>query len=216
MKLDRIFRLLSFTILLSACATTVPISSRMNDAIMMNIKQGATKVVAFEFDPRILDGELQPVGKDSREAPPMSPTFSHTESTTLNKMLKDYLGLKFASVNPDASAKLKVTLNDFWIEQYNTTGTGKQFMVAMVGGEMNIAIVAHLTLTFEYSNGGAPITKNLMIEADSMHVQGVGTYSGTSAYHRGRDSIEFRVAEAIDGANNKAIAMLNSFLDSIQ
>lgn len=199
---------------ISACATAIPTSSRMSEAMMMGIKLGQVKTAAFEFSSAIQDGEIQPVGKDSREVPPMSPTYVHTENSTLDKMLKDYLSMKFSAVDAAAPAKVKVTLKDFWIEQYNTASAGKQFMVAMAGGEMNIAVVAHLTLVFEFSNGGEPITKNVLVESDSTHVQGVGTYTTTSSYHRGRESIEFRVAEAMNGANNKAIALLNQFIDS--
>lgn len=201
---------------LCGCATAIPMTSKMSETVMMGIKQGPVKAVAYEYMSIVQDGEIQPVGKDSREVQPMSPTYVHTESETLNKMIKDYVQIKFGTADPSAPAKIKVVLKDFWLEQYNTTSAGKQFLVAVVGGEMNIAIIAHLNVVFEYLNGGVPVTKTVKIEADSTHVQGIGTYSNTSAYHRGRDSMEFRVAEAINGANNKAIAMLNIFLDSAQ
>lgn len=200
--------------LLSACATTIPTSSRMSDTMMMGIKQGPVKAIAFEYNSAIQDGEIQPVGKNSREVPSMSPIYVHTENSTLDKMLKDYMSMKFSVVNAAAPIRVKVMLKDFWIEQYNTESTGKQIMVGLAGGEMNIAIIAHLTLAFEFSNGGEPVTKNVLVESDSTHVQGIGTYTNTSLYHRGRESIEFRVAEAMNGANNKAIALLNQFLDS--
>lgn len=212
-KLARI-TIIALVVFVSACATAIPTSSRISDTMMMGIKQGPVKAVAFEFNSAVQDGEIQPVGKDSREVPPMSPTYVHTENSTLDKMLKDYMNMKFPAVDAAAPTKMKVTLKDFWIEQYNTASAGKQLMVGLVGGEMNIAVVAHLTVVFEFSNGGSPITKNVMIESDSTHVQGVGTYSSTSSYYRGRESIEFRVAEAINGANNKAIALLNQFIDS--
>lgn len=206
---------ISIFLALSGCATTIPMTSKISDAVLMGVKQSKINAIDYEYTTNVQDGEIRPSGKGTREIPPMSPTFLHTQSSTLDKMLKDYIGMKFSTVDPSAPTKIKVTLKDFWIEQYNTATAGKQFMTAMVGGEMNIAIVAHLNITIVYSANDAPIIKNLAIEADSTHVQGIGTYSATSAYHRGRDSMEFRVAEAINSANNKAIIMLNAFIDSV-
>ena len=206
--------ILSAALVFSACATAIPTSSRMSETMMMGIKQGPVKAVAFEYLSAIQDGEIEPVGKDTRETQPMGPTYEHTENSTFNRMLYDYIGMKFPAIDAAAPVKVKVTLNDFWIEQYNTSSTGKQIMVGLIGGEMNVAVVDHLALAFEFSNGRAPVTKNVLVESDSTHVQGIGTYTNTSLYNRGRDSIEFRVAEAMNGANNKAIALLNQFIDS--
>lgn len=205
---------LSIFLALSGCATTIPMTSKISDTVMMGVKQSQINAIDYEYITHVQDGEIKPYGKGTREIPPLSQTYEHAQNSTFERMLKDYIGMKFSVVDPSAPTKIKVTLQEFWIEQYNTASAGKQFMTAMVGGEMNIAVVAHLNITIEYSTDGQPIIKNLAIEADSTHVQGIGTYSGTSAYHRGRDSIEFRVAEAINNANNKAIIMLNSFLDS--
>lgn len=203
-------------LVLNACAATVPLSSRLSETMMSNIRPDTGKGVVYEFKSGIKDGELQAVAKDSRTPSTMGSIYVHNESVTLDKMLRDFLDLKFGGIDPSAPRQVRVTLRDFWIEQYNTESTGRQIAVGLFGGEMNIAIVAHIDIDLEYSNGDKHTTKRVRVDADSTHVQGVGTYSGTSAFHRGRDSIEFRVAEAVNGANRKAIIILNAMIESNQ
>ncbi|MFZ3072260.1 MAG: hypothetical protein WA162_03345, partial [Thermodesulfobacteriota bacterium] len=86
---------------------------------------------------------------------------------------------------------------------------------ALGGGEINMMVVAHLDLIFEISESGKePKIKNVHVTADSSHVAGIGTSTTTSNIYRGKESIEYRVADAINAANNKAIAMINQFIET--
>ncbi len=211
-----IITLIGSILLLSACASSIPTTTKMSDAIMMGIKTSPTKTVGYEYKSNVQDGTIKPCNKDTRDVQGGHPGYMHTESTTLDKMLRDYLSMKFTSVDPSSDPKIKVTLKDFWIEQYSTDSTGKQWLVALGGGEINILVVANLDLVYEFSKGGAPVTKVVRVSGDSTHVAGMGTGTSTSNIHRGNQSIEFRVADAVNAANNKALAILNQFIESNQ
>lgn len=201
---------------LSACASSIPTTTKMSDAIMMGIKTSPTKTVAYEYKSNVQDGTIKPCNKDTRDIQGGHPGYIHTESTTLDKMLRDYFAMKFTSIDPASDPKIKVTLRDFWLEQYSTDSTGKKWLVAFGGGELNIMVVANLDLVYELSKGGASVTKVVRVSGDSAHVAGIGTGTSTSNYNRGNQSIEFRVADAMNAANNKALAMLNHFIESNQ
>jgi hypothetical protein len=208
--------IIGLTVLLSACASTIPTTTKMSDAVMMGIKTSSIKAVGYEYNSNIPDGIVKPCSKDTRDVQTNHPGYMHTESTTLDKMIKDYLSMKFNAVDQMSDPKIKVTLKNFWIEQYSPDSTAKQVFVALGGGEINVMVVANLDLVYEISKDGTPVTKSVRVSGDSAHVAGIGTGTSTSNIYRGYNSIEFRIADAINVVNNKAIAMLNQFIESNQ
>ncbi|MDQ6996254.1 MAG: hypothetical protein Q9M82_02195 [Mariprofundus sp.] len=207
--------LIGLVALLSACASSVPSTSRLSDDIMMGIK-ASSDVVDFQFNSNVMDGEIKPSAKGSREVQGSHPGYTHNESTSLNKMMGEFASMKFNSLSSDSNIKIKVLLNDFWIEQYSTDSTGQMWLAALGGGEIHIMIVAHLGIAFEIIKDGKVNRKKLHISSESIHVSGMGTGTSTSNIYRGSESIEFRVADAMNAVNNKAIIMLNHFLASNQ
>ena len=203
-------------LLLSACASTIPMTTKMNDAIMMGIKTSQTKTIGYEYTSNVVDGTIKPCLKDTRDVQPGHPGYTHNESVTLDKMLRDYLSMKFNSVDNSSEPKIKVVLKDFWLEQYSPDSNAKKWLTALGGGELNVIIVANLDLVYEISKGGTSVTKAVRVSGDSTHVTGAGTGTSTSNVYRGKESIEFEVADAINTANNKALAMLNQFIESNQ
>jgi hypothetical protein len=214
----RIFILITLgAFVISGCASSgIPMTSKMSDAIMMGIKTSQTKSISYEFKSGVADGTIKPCNKDSREPMQGHPGYTHTETVILNKMIHEYLSMKFYTVDNVSDPKIKVILRDFWIEQYSPDSTGKLWLVALGGGELNVIVVANLKLTYEILRNGTSSTKTIQVSADTTHVSGIGTHTSTSNIYRGTDSIEFRIAEAINAANNKAIAMLSQFLESNQ
>jgi len=201
--------------LLSACASSVPSTSRLSDDIMMGIK-ASSDVVDFQFASNVIDGKIKPSAKGSREVQDSHPGYTHSESASLNKMMGEFASMKFNSLSPDSNIKIKVLLNDFWIEQYSTDSTGQMWLAVLGGGEIHIMIVAHLELVFEIIKDGRTTRKRLHISSESSHVSGIGTGTSTSNLYRGTGSVEYRVADAMNAVNNKAIIMLNHFLASNQ
>jgi hypothetical protein len=204
-------------LLISGCmASTIPSTSKMNDAVMMGIKTSPIKTVAYEYNSQVPDGLLKPCAKDSRDIKTSHQGYSHNQSVTLDKMVRDYVAMKFTGVDAASDTRVKVILKDFWLEEYSPDSGGKQFFAVMAGGEINMTVVANMDLTFEVEKAGVPASKVVRISADSSHVSGFGTRTSTSNVNRGSDSIQYRVADAINSANNKALIMLNQFLESNQ
>lgn len=204
---------------LAGCATTAatPTSTKMNDAIMMGIKTSSTGPVAFEYTSNVQDGQIQPSKKDSREIDKdLMVSYTHTENTTLSKMLNEYASMKFAKQDSASSTKLKITLKDFWIEQYSPDSTGSQVFAAMFGGEIKVIVAVNLDLSFEVTKDGSTNTKNVRISTDSSKVVGIGTGTSSSNVYQGEQNIEYKNANAMNDANNKAIVMLNQFVESSQ
>jgi len=201
--------------LLSACASSVPNTSRLSDEIMMGIKS-SSDVVDFQYTSKVVDGEIKPSTKGSREVQSSHPGYTHNESASLNKMMGEFASMKFNSLSSGSDIKIKVLLNDFWIEQYSTDSTGQMWLAALGGGEIHMMIVANIDLVFEIIKNGQVTRKKIHISSESTHVSGIGTGTSTSNLYRGSNSIEYSVADAMNAVNNKAIIMLNHFLASNQ
>jgi len=183
---------------------------------MMGIKIGPVRSVGFEYASDIEDGKIKPCAQGTRDVQAGHPGYIHTESSTLDKMLRDYLFIKFPSVDSVGRPKIRVVLKDFWLEQYSNDSTGSQVLAVLGGGEVNIIVVANLELLYEMSGDGPPVTRTVRVSGDSVHVAGIGTGTSTSNIHGGKESIEFRVADAMNNANNKAIVLFNQFLEANQ
>lgn len=201
--------------MIGCVASTLPLTSNVNESIMMGIKTSKIKSVSYEYQSNVADGIIKPCAKDTRDIQSSHPGYSHNESTVLDKMIRDYCSMKFGSIEDTANIKIKVSLKDFWLEQYSPDSTGKKFLAVLGGGELNVVVTANLQLVYELSiDGNEPTRKIVKVVGDSTHVTGIGTGTSTSNLHRGRDSIEFRAAEAINAANSKALVMLNQLLES--
>jgi hypothetical protein len=109
------------------CATTsnLPMTANINDYVMLGTDTNILQTVAFEYESKISDGIVKPCEKDRGPEQSSHPGYLHTESRTLERMLNEYMSHKFFQMNPDAKIRIKVTLTDFWIEQYLTDSTGK-------------------------------------------------------------------------------------------
>lgn len=195
---------------ITGCATSIPTTSSLSEAVIISTMPNSAKTFSYAFESAITNGMIKPCQKGTREIQKGHPGYMHSEPSTFERMLADYMTMKFVSAKP-GEPKMVIRLNDFWIEQYSTDSAGRQFLVAMGGGEINMMVEAHLDISFELPNGEI---RKVRVSGDSGHVSGIGTGTETSRVYRGRDSIEFRLAEAISSANNKAISALNSFIDS--
>ena len=206
---------LALVIACTACAAPLPMTSRMSDAVLMGTRPSKTPAVAYAYESTVADGLLTPVGKDRAPVPAGHPGYVHTESATLDRMVREYLALKFTALDESAPTKIKVTLKDFWLEQYSPDSGGKQFAAAMFGGEINIIVTAVLELAIEVrAADGTTSTKLIRAAGDNTHVSGFGTGTESSRLYRGKQGIEYVVADAVNAANNRALALLNQFLEA--
>lgn len=202
-------------LLLSGCASNLPMTSSLNDFVMMGTKVNTTENVSFYYESNISDGQIKPFNKDRVKEASGHPGFNHTESATLNRMLNEFMGNKFTNLSPNGSTKIKVTLKDFWVEQYSTDSGGKQTLTVLFGGETNIMCVAKVKILVSVNRNGNVSTKVITGSSEDSYVSGVGTGTSTSNIYRGKDSIEHTHARNINNANNKVLMLLNAYLDDI-
>ena len=62
------------------CASTIPMTAKMSDTVMMGIKNNSSTSLAFEYKSNITDGIIKPSGKDNREPQSGHRGYSHTEN----------------------------------------------------------------------------------------------------------------------------------------
>ena len=85
-------------ILLSACACRVPLTARMSQTVMVGVKPGPTKKASYTYVSHAADGEIRTCGKGDRGSGCYGSTYLHDESSTLEKMLREYLSMKSNSL----------------------------------------------------------------------------------------------------------------------
>jgi len=207
---------ISIAILFCSCATTnLPITSTLNDFVMMGIKVNNSENVSFQYESNVVDGMMKPFDRDKVKELTSHPGFNHMESATFGRMLNEFMSNKFAKLSPSSEIKIKVLLKDFWIEQYLTDSAAKAIMVALFGGEINMICVAKVKIQLEINRDAEELSKIITSTAEDTFVSGYGTGTSTSNIYRGKNSIEHTHANNINKTNNKVIMMLNSYFEEI-
>jgi len=197
------------------CATNLPMTSSLNDFVMMGTKVNSTEKVNFTYESKIIDCLIKPYNKDKEGEITSHPGFNQTESSTLGRMLNEYFGNKFTQLNQGGDSEIKVVLQDFWIEQYSTDSQGQQLLAAFVGGEINTMCIAKVKVLLIVTKNSEESTKIISTSSEDSYVQGIGTGTSTSNIYRGKESLEYIHARNINKANNKIIMMINSYLEEL-
>ncbi len=209
----RLFTVLAIAIIFVGCTTPLPVTSSLNDFVMMGTKANNSEEVSFTFKSMIKDSVIIPY-TEGRVAPVQSHAgYTHTASAAFGRMLNDYMSSKFMKIAPNATVKLSLTLEDLWLEQYSTSSTGTMIAVAFVGGEIDMMCIAKVKLHVMLDQNGEIIEKIISTSAEDVFVSGVGTGTSTSNIHQGKNSIQHIHARNLNKAENKAIMMLNAFLE---
>lgn len=202
-------------IIFSGCATNLPMTSSLNDFVMMGIKVNSAENVSFQYESNIVDGLIKPFNKDKVKEISGHPGYNHTQSATFGRMMKEFLENKFANFSSNGTTNINATLKDFWIEEYSTDSGGKQILVALAGGEINMMCLAKVKVIISVKRNGEDLTKIITVTSEDTYISGVGTGTSTSNIYRGQGSIEHTHARNINKANNKVIMMLNNYFEEI-
>ncbi len=214
-NLNLVLTIIISTLFLLGCASNLPISSSLNDFVMMGINVNSSDGVRFIYESKITDGSIKPYTKDKQGVVTSPSGYIHTESSTLEKMLNEYFENKFTKLNQGNNVVIKVILDDFWIEEYSPESTGKILLKAFAGGETIINCVAKVKVLVIVNKNGEEYRRIINASSEDHFVQGIGTGTSTSNIYRGKESIEFIHARNINKANNKVIMMLNSYLEEL-
>jgi len=199
------------------CATTsnLPMTANINDYVTLGTDTNILQTVAFEYESKISDGIIKPCEKDRGPEQSSHPGYRHTESTTLERMLNEYMSHKFFQMNPDAKIRIKVTLTDFWIEQYLTDNTGKVVKSASSGGEVSGVCLAKVKVLVTINRSGVDYSEILVGSADETHVSGFGTEAQRSYRYKGKESVEHTHAKNINQANNEVLVLMNRYFENM-
>jgi len=203
------------TLLISSCSTNLPMTSSLNDFVMMGTKMNSTDEVSFQYESNIADGLIKPFTRDKEKEATGHAGFNHTQSSTLGRMINEYMGNKFSNISPSGATIVRATLKDFWIEQYSTDSGASQALAAFAGGEINMITVAKVKVLISVTKNGEELTKIISITSEDTFVSGIGTGTSTSNTYRGQNSIQHTHATNINKANNKVIMLMNSYFEEI-
>ena len=198
---------LMILILLSmGCSQNLPMSSSLNDFILMGTKTNSSDKINFEFESLVPNGQMKAYTKD-RAKEVSGSTFNHTESTTLRAMINDYMFNKFSKFDMGNDVTIKVVLKDFWIEQYITDSGGTQaikMLDTILSGtshSSNYIISAKLKIQITVIKDGKENTKMITATSEGAH------------YGQGKPMAAH--GENVNKVNNKAIMIINSYFEEI-
>ena len=203
--------------LVLGCATTsnLPMEASIDDYVMLGTDTNILQKVAFEYESKIADGMIKPCEKDRGPEQGGHPGYFHTESTTLERMLNDYMSRKFFHINPDAKIRIKVTLTDFWIEQYLADTTGKVVESASSGVDVTSVCSAKVKVLVTINRSGVDYSKILVGSAEETYVSGFGTEAQRSYRYKGKEPVEHTHAKNINQANNKVLVLMNRYFENM-
>ena len=194
-------------LLMIGCAQNLPMSSTLNDFILMGTKTNSSVNVSLNYQSNIPDGQMKAFTKDKVKELPGSNPFNHTEATTFKRMLEDYMFNKFSKYEMGNDVEVDVILQDFWIEQYVTDSGGVQaiqMLDTLLSGtahRSNFIISAKLRIQITIHMNGEEHTKMITATSEGANY----AYGAPMAAH----------GENVNKANNKAIMLINAYFEEI-
>ena len=192
----------AFCGLFVSCATSIPVSSNINDFVMMGIKTNRNEPVSLQLVSNIHDGEYVVLNKDGKDS---GAKVSFIESSTLQHMIREYMTSKFSDLSEEGTTAIIITLQDFSYSFYTTEGTGMQVLRGLAGSTsgMPCIVSARISLSVEVNRNGTVETKNIISTAEQSFI------TGTAVYQK-------EAADCVNSANNKALMLLNSYFEELQ
>lgn len=202
-------------VLFTGCATSLPMTTSMDNSVVSEVSINSRDTVTYSYLSDVEDGEIQPYTAGKTNEVSGHPGYIHTQSSTLDRMMKAYVSTKFTDVTENSDTQISVTLQDFWLEQYSTDSAGAQALAAFAGGETNTNVNAniHAVLTVRYN--GEEVVRPLRIQTEDTYVAGYSTGTETSSLYRGQNSLEHTHARNINQANNRLLLLVNSYLEDL-
>lgn len=199
---------------IGGCATRLATTSSLNDFVVMGTKTNNVEKVSFQYASDIMDGLIKPFERDKIDEVPGHPGFKHLQSSTLSRMLKEFMGNKFSKLSPNGTTIIKATLKDFWIEQYLADSNSDVLWDALAGREVNLICIAKIKVLLTVNNNGEKLSKTISVSSEDTYISSKAS-GASSDVNTGKNSIENIHARNINKANNKVIIMMNSYFEEI-
>jgi hypothetical protein len=196
--------LLTFGITVIGCVSTLPISSSVNDFVLMGIKTNASENVGFTFQSEIQDGTFVTFGKDKTEPNSMtSSSYNISQNSTFSRMIKSYIGNKFQNISPDGTTKIVISLEDFWLEESSSMSAN----AVILGGAPMYNTAVRLKVLVNIVKDGKEDVRVITSSSEDSHTRG-----GRPNW---REETDIFVARIVNDANNRALMLINSLFNEI-
>lgn len=201
--------------MLSGCATTLPMSSNVNDFVLMGTELNNADSIKYTLNSSVIDGEITP--SDQNGTTGQHPGFIHNETRVFSRMVTEYMSSKFTNLSKSSGdVSIHIDLNKLSISQYVTNSDGEMWMVMLAGGEITQILTAKVVGKVSVTINGAVHVKKIVASSENTFISGMGTGTSTSNIHRGKQSIQHVHAENINKANNKFLMQINSFFEELE
>jgi hypothetical protein len=175
------------------CAATLPITSTLNDFVLLGVTVNSDEEVKFSYDSQVVDGT-------TKEG------FKHAEATAFGVMIFDYMKNKFAKLTPDGTTLVRVTLRDFETTLKAIDSSGRQVAKFLFGGKTNYMLSAKVVIEVHIERNGTTTTKLLSGSSET-------TYSGEAS--KTNEKMAETYAKGTNEANNKVLMFLNAYFEEI-
>jgi hypothetical protein len=192
-----------YVLLISSCATNIPVTSNINDFVMMGIKTNREDAVSLKIISNIHDGAYPVLKQDGTES---GTTINIPESSVLSRMVNEYAATKFSKFSDDGTSTITVTLKEFSLQNYTTESTGMQVLRAFAGTNAGAGYIigSRIFVTVDVERNGESETKNISATTEE-------NYEGGSM----SSSVQKYAADCINSTNNKVLMQMNAFFEEL-
>jgi len=193
------------TIILVGCTTTIPVSSNINDFVMMGLRTNRQDNVSVEIISNIQDGEI--IVMNQAGTGQTGKVIIH-QGTVLRKMVDDYMVAKFSRISDSGDVQITVTLRDFSVQDYNTESGGMQVLRGLAGGSTAAReprmVSARITATIDIVGAEINETRNFVASSEENYIGQFTSENGNRAF-----------ANVVNGANNRLLMQMGAFFEEI-
>lgn len=181
------------------CGVMLPITSNLNNLVVFSIKPNSIEKIDFTYSSVIKDGIVGAYNKDkSGFAGGMG--YDHFEASVMQKMISDYMHFKFQNILKGSDTKINISFEEFYIEQYKE----ETALFSSVGANAGWILTANVKINITIIRNGQEYTKSISATSDDKYTTGI--------FSKNSDSPEGTHGNNINNANNKAIMLLNTYL----
>jgi major membrane immunogen (membrane-anchored lipoprotein) len=147
MKYPFIAILLLFSILATACSTTIPLQTNLSDQTLLNAENKNIKA-DFVLNSEIPDGKIQQVYYKKNGKQSGSNEFDYKSETAFKQMWSSYFDNKFNDFSDD-EMKITATLKDLYLEQQSSSSVGAQLFTGNNKSNVEAVGVVNVEVVYE-------------------------------------------------------------------
>jgi len=203
-------------LLLVGCATsTVTTPASLSDAVYYS-SDPVAKTVNIAFSSAVADTSIRPLyfKKNGEQIQGTGDQWEVNHVNSVDQMFREFISSVFAGPGDDVQVELRLLEVD--IRSENQDSGGRQFMVAMAGGELTSikSVRQRAQITLHYN--GEKHDKLLVGTASTSDVDGLGTGTETSNFYRGQQSDEMIYGRLLNDSSNKLVLQASQFIRSLE